>query len=446
MKKNIFFSSVLLLLSLLLSPIQMYGDDITLKRALDGETLELTDGRVIRLIGVATNNVQLILSERFKASYRQMQSMSLSSLSAQAMNFMDTNVGQRPLILSFDSSNAGTSHFDENGRLLAYVWYSLHLKADPASSQGEKGLGYQTQDRLLNSELIKMGLGFVDTRRPFIQKEVFLRFEKEAAEKREGVWRSAQELYQDILTLARGARAGSVAGFVTKDTRDLSFRNSWQKFADLIRANPRDYRPYYERSWLGANPLLDRVSSENLQDIDQAILLSPFDPKCQMQRHFLLRLLGRHTEATDAYQEGLRLATKLGMKISISDLVSQEINHPFFLEKNTSQDMESFIKDALRASANEDHFLLFMSRYKAYGETPPEDIQAVYKEISARGRFQEFLNKYQADISTLKTSELIYKTHWAQKGSESPEEVIHGMETFGFMNISPGKIPQTQKS
>lgn len=409
-----------------------HADDATIRRALDGETLELTDGRVIRLIGVATNNVQPILVERFKASYTQIKNMPLSTLSTQAMAFVEKNVVGRNITLSQDPSNADTSHFDENGRLLAYVWYSIHSKAGEDASKSEKLIGYQSQDKLLNSELIKAGLGFVDTRKPFLQKEVYLRMEKEAAEKREGVWRSTQELYQEILNRARGSQSGSTAAFVPKDARELSLRTSWQKFAELIRTNPRDYRSYYERSWLGASHLMNRVSAENLQDADQAVMLSPFDPKCHMQRHFLLRLLERHSEADDAYKKTVRLAVKLGMKTAVSDLVQSELKTPFFEERNTSEDMNNFMEDAIRAGANEDHFLLFMARFKSYGDNPPIEIQVIYREVSGGSRFQEFFNKYQSDLPTLKSTDLIYKTQWAQKGLDSPEEVIQWMETFGL--------------
>lgn len=421
----------LLFLLLLNTPSLYASADFTIERSLDGETLLLTDGRRIHLIGVNTTNIHSSLSERYKLTADQISRLPLSNVIPDAVNYIQQHAAGKNIILSYDPANESRGHLDESGRMLAYVWYTTYTSA--AASEDSEGaakyLGVKSQDRLLNQELISMGLGLVDTKDPFIQQEAFLEDEKRAAEAKRGFWRSASELYQELMGKAQGSQSASTAGFVDEKARELSLQSARATYDKLIEMNPKDFHPYYERSWLGANALHNKVTRNNLEDIDKAISLSPFQPQLYMQRVYLLRLLGRPDEAIEAYARVLSAASKLGMRSPVSELAEAEIEKSNWSEEISEPVRRAQALQAVRATLNEDHFLFFMARYLSYKEGEvPENMKSLYEKISKMGRFAEFESKHEELLSTGDAHAILYQTQWAQNGLKTPEDAIKGME------------------
>jgi micrococcal nuclease len=121
------------------------------KRVIDGDTLLLINGERVRLIGVDTPET--------KHPQKPVQ-----YFGREAYLFTKEMVDGKEARFEFDRQKR-----DRYGRLLAYV--------------------YLLDGTFLNAEIIKQGYGFAYTRFPFKYMEEFRRFEREARDKRKGLWR-----------------------------------------------------------------------------------------------------------------------------------------------------------------------------------------------------------------------------------------------------------------
>ncbi len=194
------------------------------KQVIDGETLELNDGREIRLIGVALVHTggSSIGREAFgRAAYL-------------SKRFIQGNVEGRPVILSHDPANERIKHRDRNGRELAYIWYTIYYRGPSTGEDGTSSFGVSAEQRLLNAEVIKRGYGFADRTTNYDQRGIFIRYEKQAHESEEGLWGTEPALYVNLLERAKGARTGSVSKFIDQSTRKMSLESARTTLTELI--------------------------------------------------------------------------------------------------------------------------------------------------------------------------------------------------------------------
>ena len=98
-------------------------------------------------------------------------------------------------------------------------------------------------------------------------------------------------------------------------------------------------------------------------------------------------------------------------------------------EKPTND--SSLAQEAMRALYNEDHFLIFMAHLKSPGDSSPELLRSLEQFIQSRGSFPDYAEKYKELIEKGTAHDLLYKTQWALRGLEAPEEVLRWMESFG---------------
>ncbi len=133
----------------------LYGQDVTkVKRVIDGDTLHLTNGEKVRLIGVNTPETK---HPQKPVEY----------FGKEADLFTKRMVEGKEVRLEFDWQRR-----DKYGRLLAYV--------------------YLTDGAFLNAEIIKQGYGFAYTKYPFKYLDEFGGYEKEARENRRGLWKDSE--------------------------------------------------------------------------------------------------------------------------------------------------------------------------------------------------------------------------------------------------------------
>ncbi len=133
----------------------LYGQNVTkVIRVIDGDTLHLTNGEKVRLIGVDTPETRHLQKpvERF---------------GKEAYLFTKKMVEGKEVRLEFDWQRR-----DKYGRLLAYV--------------------YLTDGAFLNAEIIKQGYGFAYKKYPFKYLDEFGKFEKEARENGRGLWKESE--------------------------------------------------------------------------------------------------------------------------------------------------------------------------------------------------------------------------------------------------------------
>ena len=119
-------------------------------RVIDGDTIVLSNGEKVRLIGVDTPETK---HPQKPVEY----------YGKEASAFTKKMVGGKVVKLKYDVQRR-----DKYGRLLAYV--------------------YLMNGTFLNAEIIKQGYGHAYTRFPFKYMEEFKQYEKEARENKRGLW------------------------------------------------------------------------------------------------------------------------------------------------------------------------------------------------------------------------------------------------------------------
>jgi len=147
LKKILILPIFILLLTTLLNA----QDLVKVKRVIDGDTILLTNGERVRLIGVDTPETKHPQKpvERF---------------GKEAYLFTKKMVEGKEVRLKYDWPRK-----DKHDRLLAYV--------------------YLLNGTFLNAEIIKQGYGFAYTKYPFKYIEEFRQYEREAKENKKGLWR-----------------------------------------------------------------------------------------------------------------------------------------------------------------------------------------------------------------------------------------------------------------
>ena len=140
---------IILLISILIS--LSFAQTYKVKRVIDGDTLLLTNGERVRLIGVDTPET--------KHPQKPVQ-----YFGKEAYLFTRRMVEGKEVRLEYDWQRR-----DKYGRLLAYV--------------------YLLDGTFLNAEIIKQGYGFAYTRFPFKYLQEFRKYEKEARENKKGLWK-----------------------------------------------------------------------------------------------------------------------------------------------------------------------------------------------------------------------------------------------------------------
>jgi micrococcal nuclease len=147
----IFYVVFLLGVALLVFIFSVRQKGLRVKEVIDGDTIILSNGETVRYVGIDTPEKSEPYFEEAKEANRKL-------------------VEGKRVTLEFDKEKKY-----DRFRLLAYVW----IVADP-----------QLGDSLLvNAELIKQGLAWVYSFRPNLRyRDYFVLLQKEAREKRIGVW------------------------------------------------------------------------------------------------------------------------------------------------------------------------------------------------------------------------------------------------------------------
>jgi micrococcal nuclease len=146
---GLFLVSIVLLISLSCAN----SHRLICTRVVDGDTIILSNGEKVRLIGVDTPET---VRPNTPVEY----------YGKEASAFTKKMVEGKPVRLEYDWQQR-----DKYGRLLAYV--------------------YLMDGTFLNAEIIKQGYGHAYTRFPFKYLDQFRKYEKEAREAKRGLWADA---------------------------------------------------------------------------------------------------------------------------------------------------------------------------------------------------------------------------------------------------------------
>ena len=171
----------------------VFSESAYVKRVVDGDTLELEDGRKVRLIGVDTPELH-VSRKLYRDSERSGQDIAaIRELGLRASAFTKKYLDKQQVELEYESSNRVTNHLDKYGRTLAYVYvqlsrfppeYEVYL-----SKKGEKKKRKKDYYVLFNRLLIQCGYANAYTRFPFEYLEDFRNCEREARTFETGLWK-----------------------------------------------------------------------------------------------------------------------------------------------------------------------------------------------------------------------------------------------------------------
>lgn len=174
---------LLLLILILLSAPLAFAETYTVKRVIDGDSLELSNGETIRLIGIDIPEAD-------------------TKEATEVKDFVKSLVEGKEVRLEFDVQER-----DKYGRLLAYVYVPVHLYshisrdekgnlpdfnpwdvADSFSANPDGAMGVLPE--LLNAYIIRNGYATPMIISPNVKyAELFEKLYQEAREKKRGLWK-----------------------------------------------------------------------------------------------------------------------------------------------------------------------------------------------------------------------------------------------------------------
>jgi micrococcal nuclease len=167
------------------TPEALDEGQFTVERVIDGDTLALSNGARVRLIGVDAPETKF--SPRSDGEDQP--------LARDALEFAEQAVEGRKVRLQFDKERV-----DRYDRFLAYVWY-VDRESD--------------EELLLNEEIIRAGLAQAMLRFPYSEgmKRRFRAAEQEARDNGNGIWSRRQSSFSGGRSVARIAASSRIANY-----------------------------------------------------------------------------------------------------------------------------------------------------------------------------------------------------------------------------------------
>jgi len=142
-------------------------DTLTVQRVIDGYTIELSDGRTVRLIGIDTPEFKNHERNRKNAEKFGIEFEQYESYAQKAKDFLSELVEAKEVRTEFDPINAITGYHNKYARFLAYLY---------------------VEDTFVNAEIIRQGYGLTYRKFQFRHREKFLEIEEAAKENGRGLW------------------------------------------------------------------------------------------------------------------------------------------------------------------------------------------------------------------------------------------------------------------
>lgn len=161
------------------------GDYYFVNRVVDGDTVVLSNGEKVRLIGIDTPEVYESGKLHSDAERTGKDIKTIQALGKKASEYTKKRLDGKQVRIEFDQNNEYIRHKDKYGRLLAYI--------------------YLPDGTFFNAEIIRDGYANAYTKFPFKYMDEFRKLEKEARENKRGLW--ADE--SPALSIGEGVFVGS---------------------------------------------------------------------------------------------------------------------------------------------------------------------------------------------------------------------------------------------
>lgn len=157
-----------LALLLAVSPFALAQDTLTVTRVIDGNSLVLSDGRKVRLIGVDCPEFKDQGRNKRNAEKLGIDSDYYSGYALKSKNLLEELIFGKEVRTEIDPINKITNHHDKYQRFLAYIYVG---------------------DVMVNEALINEGYCVTYRRFQFRFKDDFIRYEQDAKENGRGMWK-----------------------------------------------------------------------------------------------------------------------------------------------------------------------------------------------------------------------------------------------------------------
>ncbi len=178
----------LCLLALVVVPVN--AKTLTVKRVVDGDTLVLSNNVRVRLIGIDTPELHESAKLRKDAARTHHDEKLIRELGKRAASFTKNVIQNRAVRLGYDQRNQPHNNKDRYGRTLAYVYFDPPSCDEFAQEIAEQVCELPSfQKGFLNALIVEAGYANAYTKFPFEHIEDFRRIEREAREKKRGLWR-----------------------------------------------------------------------------------------------------------------------------------------------------------------------------------------------------------------------------------------------------------------
>lgn len=165
-------------------------------RVIDGDTIVISGGDRVRLIGIDTAEVYES-DKLFKDSERTGKDIRIiQALGKQASEYTKKWLDRKTIKLELDPDNVYINHRDKYGRLLAYI--------------------YLADGTFFNAQIIKDGYANAYTKFPFKYMDEFRNYEREARESKKGLWAEEAEESPALSVKGEVAEAKYVASKKSK--------------------------------------------------------------------------------------------------------------------------------------------------------------------------------------------------------------------------------------
>ncbi len=162
----VFFTGLFFLVSACArTPNKNTYTNLIVSQAIDGDTLQLSSGEKVRLIGIDTPEASNNPKTRRDSERTGQELRKIMALGRQASTYTRKLVQGKPVRLELD-----VQHRDRYGRLLAYV--------------------YLRDGTFVNAEIVRAGYAQVMTIPPNVKyQELFLKLQNEARENKRELWK-----------------------------------------------------------------------------------------------------------------------------------------------------------------------------------------------------------------------------------------------------------------
>ena len=143
----------------------------------DGDTIIIPNGDIVRLLGVDAPEMQESDKLFLDTERTGLDIETIKALGKEARDYTRETLEGKQIRLEFDPKNEDTNFRDEQGRLLAYVYYNAFpkLKSDYGWIMYNKGM-------------ILSGYAHTDVKYPFGKIDIFRRDERSSKENKFGLW------------------------------------------------------------------------------------------------------------------------------------------------------------------------------------------------------------------------------------------------------------------